>query len=124
MGCATSPPASRLVPGNCTTRSIRTPTCAHSRPYRGCRSTSGTGAEAFVIVSNDSDLTEPMRIVCHELGMVVGILNPQPPQKRSRALLSCKPTFFKQIRAGVLAASQFPPTLTDSTGTITKPTDW
>jgi hypothetical protein len=29
-------------------------------------------ADAFVIVSNDSDLTEPMRIVCHELGMVVG----------------------------------------------------
>lgn len=81
-------------------------------------------ADAFVIVSNDSDLTEPMRIVCHELGMVVGILNPQPPQKRSRALLSCRPTFFKQIRAGVLSASQFPPTLNDATGTITKPASW
>ncbi|MGH3924843.1 MAG: NYN domain-containing protein, partial [Pseudonocardiaceae bacterium] len=81
-------------------------------------------AEAFVIVSNDSDLTEPMRIVCHELGMVVGILNPQPPQKRSRALLSCKPTFFKQIRASVLATSQFPPRLTDSNGMITKPVGW
>jgi hypothetical protein len=81
-------------------------------------------AEAFVIVSNDSDLTKPMRIVRHELGMVVGILNPQPPQKRSRALLSCKPTFFKQIRSGALAASQFPPTLTDTTGTITKPAGW
>jgi hypothetical protein len=33
-------------------------------------------AEAFVIVSNDSDLMEPMRIVRHEPGMVVGILNP------------------------------------------------
>ena len=81
-------------------------------------------AEAFVIVSNDSDLMEPMRIVRHELGMVVGILNPQPPQKRSRALLGCKPTFFKQIRAGVLAASQFPPVLTDPNGTITKPPSW
>jgi hypothetical protein len=49
--------------------------------------------EAFVVVSNDSDLMEPMRIVRHELGRVVGILNPQPSQKRSRALLSCKPTF-------------------------------
>lgn len=56
--------------------------------------------------------------------MVVGILNLQLPQKRSRALLSCKPTFFKQIRAGALAASQFPPTLMDSTGTITKPAGW
>lgn len=81
-------------------------------------------ADAFVIVSNDSDLTEPMRIVCHELGMVVGILNPQPPHKRSRALLSCRPTFFKQIRAGALSASQFPPTLRDAAGTITKPAGW
>lgn len=81
-------------------------------------------AEAFVIISNDSDLTEPMRIVCHELGLVVGIINPHRPSKRSRALLSCKPTFFKQIRAGALAASQFPPTLTDATGVISKPTGW
>lgn len=81
-------------------------------------------AEAFVIVSNDSDLTEPMRIVRHELGLVVGLLNPHPPHKRSHALLSCKPNFFKQIRAGALAASQFPPTLTDAAGTINKPTGW
>ncbi|MGH3951490.1 MAG: NYN domain-containing protein [Pseudonocardiaceae bacterium] len=81
-------------------------------------------AEAFVVVSNDSDLTEPIRIVCHELGMVVGIINPHQPKKRSHALLSCKPTFFKQVRSGVLAASQFPQTLTDATGTITKPARW
>jgi hypothetical protein len=81
-------------------------------------------AEAFVIISNDSDLTEPMRIVCHELGRIVGIINPHPPHKRSRALLSCKPTFFKQIRGSALAASQFPPTLTDETGTFRKPTGW
>ncbi len=77
-----------------------------------------------MIVSNDSDLTEPMRIVRHELGKVVGILNPHPARKRSHALLSCKPNFFKQIRPGVLAASQFPPTLTDAVGTIRKPRGW
>ncbi len=65
-----------------------------------------------------------MRIVCHELGRVVGVLNPHPPQMRSRALLSCKPTFFKQIRVGAIAASQFPPTLTDTTGTFHKPAGW
>jgi hypothetical protein len=81
-------------------------------------------ADAFVLVSNDSDLTEPMRVVCHELGKTVGLVNPQRPDKRSRALLSCKPTFFKQLRAGALRASQFPPTLTDSTGTFTKPPGW
>jgi hypothetical protein len=81
-------------------------------------------AEAFVIISNDSDLTEPMRIVRHELGLVVGLVNPHPAKKRSHALLSCKPTFFKQLRPAPLAASQFPAVLTDSTGTIRKPPGW
>jgi uncharacterized LabA/DUF88 family protein len=80
-------------------------------------------AEAFVVVSNDSDLTEPIRIVRHELGKVVGLLNPQPIP--SRMLMRCNPNFIKQIRGGVLRASQFPPTLIDAVGaTITKPADW
>jgi hypothetical protein len=80
-------------------------------------------AQAFVVVSNDSDLTEPIRIVRHELGKVVGLLNPQP--QPSHMLMRCKPSFAKQIRAGVLPASQCPPTLTDAVGaTITKPAGW
>ncbi len=81
-------------------------------------------ADCFVIISNDSDLTEPMRIVRHELGMVVGLINPHPPHKRSYALASCNPSFFKQIRGGVLGASQFGPTLQDGTGQFTKPRGW
>jgi NYN domain-containing protein len=81
-------------------------------------------ADAFVIISNDSDLTEPMRIVRHELGLVVGLVNPHPAKRRSHALLSCKPTFFKQIRPGILANSQFPAQLTDRAGTISKPSGW
>jgi uncharacterized LabA/DUF88 family protein len=36
--------------------------------------------EAAVVVSNDSDLTEPIRLVRHELKLVVGILNPHEKQ--------------------------------------------
>jgi uncharacterized LabA/DUF88 family protein len=80
-------------------------------------------AEAFAVVSNDSDLVEPIRIVRHELGKVVGLLNPQP--KPSQRLLQCRPSFAKPIRAGVLRASQFPPTVTDTKGrSIIKPSDW
>ena len=81
-----------------------------------------TDADAFVVISNDSDLMEPIRVVRHELGLVVGILNPQA--QASRALLRCKPNFIKKIRAGVLAASQLPCQLTDDKGTITKPASW
>jgi hypothetical protein len=63
-------------------------------------------------------LIEPIRIVRHELGLVVGLVNPHIAKKRSHALLSCNPTFFKQLRAGVLASSQFPPVLPDASGTI------
>lgn len=81
-------------------------------------------AQCFVVISNDSDLREPIRMVTHELALRVGVVNPHPPKKRSRALLDCQPTFFKQIRASALAASQFPDTLTDADGTITKPAKW
>jgi len=77
--------------------------------------------DAAVLVTNDSDLLEPVRIVRQELGKVVGLLNPHPHP--SRALLR-HASFMKPIRRGVLAKSQFPPTLHDSQGTVTKPTQW
>lgn len=76
-------------------------------------------ADTFVVISNDSDLMEPIRLVSQELGYRVGIVNPH--QVISRALQRTQPSFTKQIRRGVLAASQFPEKLSDAHGTITKP---
>jgi hypothetical protein len=56
-----------------------------------------------------------------KLGLRVGVVNPHPPARRSRAL---QPTFFKQIRASVLAACQFPPVLRNARGEIRKPARW
>lgn len=77
--------------------------------------------EAAIVVSNDSDLVLPIRIVREELGLPVGILN---PHRRFSAELSKVASFRRQIRAGVLEAAQFPDTLTDEHGTITKPAGW
>jgi hypothetical protein len=79
-------------------------------------------AGTLVVVSNDSDLLEPIRLVSEELGYRLGILNPHP--NVSRALQRTRPSFTKQIRRGVLAASQFPEKLSDAQGTITKPATW
>lgn len=79
-------------------------------------------AETFVVVSNDSDLMEPIRLVSQELGYRVGIVNPH--QVISRALQRTRPSFTKQIRQGVLAASQFSAKLSDAHGIITKPATW
>lgn len=74
-----------------------------------------------IVISNDSDLLAPIKIIRHELNKKVGVLNPQ--KNPSRAILP-HIDFIKQIRQGVLAASQFPSTMTDSTGVFTKPTSW
>jgi len=74
-----------------------------------------------VIISNDSDLLEPIRFVKHDLGKKVGILN---PQKRPSRVLHANADFFKQIRTGVLAASQFLTAMTDANGTFQKPSSW
>jgi uncharacterized LabA/DUF88 family protein len=60
--------------------------------------------QAAVVISNDSDLKEPITVAQRELGLIVGI-NPHPPQRRSRAL---QPTFFKQIRESAVRHASFP----------------
>ena len=77
--------------------------------------------EVAVVISNDSDLLEPIKIVRHELHKKVGILNPH--SHPSRAILP-HIDFIKPIRAGVLRAAQFPPMLTDAHGTFSKPKGW
>lgn len=77
--------------------------------------------DVAVIISNDSDLAEPVRIVSEKLGKIVGILN---PHKHPSKELSKYARFLKQIRKGVLKASQFPNALTDEHGQLHKPSSW
>jgi hypothetical protein len=78
--------------------------------------------EVAVLVTNDSDLAEPVRIVTRELGRPVGILNPH--EHHSKALRPLA-TFVKRIRQTDLIASQFPSELVDAKGrVIRKPPDW
>jgi uncharacterized LabA/DUF88 family protein len=74
-----------------------------------------------VVVSNDSDLLEPIKIVRNALGKKVGVLNPQ--KNPSRAILP-HIDFIKQIRTGALQASQFPNQLTDKHVIFSKPATW
>jgi hypothetical protein len=74
-----------------------------------------------VVISNDSDLLEPIKLVREHLKKQVGVLNPH--KHPSRAILP-HIDFIKQIRGGALQAAQFPATLTDQHGTFTKPPSW
>ena len=77
--------------------------------------------EIAIIISNYSDLLAPIQFVTKQMGKPVGLLNPQ--RNPSVALLP-HVKFIKQIRAGVLAKSQFPATLSDSHGSFSKPASW
>jgi NYN domain len=77
-----------------------------------------------VVVTNDSDLEEPIRVVIQELGVPVGIVNPHPARRRSRSLNTLNPLFFKQIKPNALRACQFPAALTDVNGTFHRPAKW
>ena len=57
----------------------------------------GKRFEVAVIVTNDSDLAEPVRIVAQELGLPVGLLNPH--QFHSRELRQYA-TIIKRISQG------------------------
>jgi hypothetical protein len=78
--------------------------------------------ELAVVLSNDSDLTEPLRMVRRELRLPLGVWNPHPTHSFQ---LSQHAIFNKRVRAADLAAAQFPPSIVDSKGkTLTKPTNW
>lgn len=78
--------------------------------------------EFALVVSNDSDLVAPIRIVREELDLPVGVLNPHA--KRPSRELGRVATFQRTIWKSSLRKSQFPPELMDERGIITKPTEW
>jgi len=86
--------------------------------------------EGSVVVSNDSDLAEPIRLARTRFKRRVIVLHPcsRPGRgpsidlRKAAALRAGKPALI--VRETLLAASQLPPTLKDEFGTIHKPTDW
>ncbi len=76
--------------------------------------------ETAVVVSNDSDLKAPIDAVRRELGLAVGVVIPGPRVRRS----ALPADFYRRVRQGVLAASQFPPALGDGRGVIRRPQAW
>ena len=78
--------------------------------------------DVAILISNDSDLVEPIKVVEQEFRKGVIVLNPFP--KMPSHELQKYATFVKPIRQGVLAASQFPPALQDQNGKFFKPSTW
>jgi uncharacterized LabA/DUF88 family protein len=80
----------------------------------------GNDYDAAVVVSDDSDLAEPIRIVRRHFKKHIRVLS---PRGKSR-VLSQAATRFQQIAVANLRAAQFPTKLADAHGVITKPAGW
>jgi uncharacterized LabA/DUF88 family protein len=77
--------------------------------------------DVAVMLTNDSDLLEPMRIVRQDLGLPVGIINPhEKPSFQLQSLAS----FIKPVRTWALKGSLFPQTMRDEAGEFYKPSRW
>ena len=78
--------------------------------------------EQAVVISNDSDLALTIRKVRDVTELPVGVVNPS--QSAPTKTLREASTFQRYIFERTLAECQFPDTLTDDVGTITKPFGW
>ena len=88
-----------------------------------------TGAfDAAVILTNDTDLLEPINIVVKEVGKPVGLLSPVIQGKIKGKWVAAHPTLVKAatltlyIHNSHLARSQFPPTIPGTNRT--RPASW
>lgn len=81
------------------------------------------GLERALVVSNDADLAEPIRLAATH-GATVGVVNPHRRNQVSRHLRQVA-TFSLPLRHQVLAQCQLPPTVVDGRGReIHKPAAW
>jgi len=80
--------------------------------------------DVAVVISNDSDLVPAVEIVITKYKKPVGVINPHPRKKLSRELERTSTWCMQEINKKVLAECQFPPMLTDSQGTFSKPATW
>lgn len=78
-------------------------------------------AEAAIVVSDDFDLKEPLRIARQEMGRVLGIVSPRQRRSLSRAVGA---NFYRPLREALLRDNQLPPTLSDDAGVIRRPPAW
>jgi uncharacterized LabA/DUF88 family protein len=74
-----------------------------------------------IVVSGDSDLVEPIRLVTAEVGKVVWVRN---PRDRASAELEAVASDYARIRPSVLQNAQLPDPVSNGVLTYSKPPKW
>jgi uncharacterized LabA/DUF88 family protein len=78
--------------------------------------------DVAIVLSKDTDLVEPMRVVKEELGKVVGMIR---PDNDAPSPLRAVANFVRHITRNRLASSRFPdPIIIEGLDPIHKPSSW
>lgn len=75
-----------------------------------------------IIISNDSDLVAPIRIVREEYRKIVGVVNPHPTRPSVELLKNAD--FRKRLTEKAMASSQLPDTVRVGSTVIQRPAAW
>lgn len=78
--------------------------------------------DCAVIVSNDSDLAESLRMVKEQHKKLIGLITPGAPQRKTSRQLQQYADFVKPVRAWALKSSQLPNPIPGTN--IHKPPSW
>ena len=81
-------------------------------------------SDIYVVCTNDSDLTTPLRMIKEDLGKALGLLSPMEPKRASNELKQTRPDLHRRVTLDALQACQLPDVLADSHGAIRRPTKW
>lgn len=81
-------------------------------------------ADYFVVLSNDSDLVMPIRLVKEELGRNIGVLSPLDVKRSSNELRRLDLDLFRRVPVDVLADCQLPDSIEDQHGSVQRPKAW
>jgi hypothetical protein len=79
-------------------------------------------ADAYVVISNDSDQVGPLAMLAQRTDAVLGLILPENNQ--AKELLALQLPIVRKIRMGVLEISQLPEIMKDEVGEFSKPKEW
>lgn len=79
--------------------------------------------DTAIVVSNDSDLADVLKLGRDELGLSVGLLNPAEDFNNELLKYADSKELYK-VRESKVISSQFPETMNDAKGQFTKPLTW
>ena len=77
-----------------------------------------------VVISNDSDLEVPVKMVRDSFNKRIGVISPQRPRTRSILLQNAASWSRPSITRTSFSASQLPQQITDANGVFSKPPSW